>query len=139
MHQVLLPWPAELELAVRRAELRAYQKKEGMLEKYYNGRQLGALMEQAGLVPIHYQTYCSDRRPPLSEDEQGFLKLYFERIRRTTGRFLSPKDRIRLKRMTDPRSAKYLPNQDWFHVAWLDTVCWGYRPMAESAIKSGER
>jgi hypothetical protein len=134
MHQLLLPWPVELELAVRRAELTACRKGEKKPDKYYNGRQLGFLMEKAGLAPIRYRTYCSDRRPPLSEAEREFLELYFERIRRMTGKFLSQRDRVRLKRMTDPRSAKYLPNQDWFHVTWLDTVCWGFRPMTDSTV-----
>jgi ubiquinone/menaquinone biosynthesis C-methylase UbiE len=61
-HHVLLPWPIEIELALRRAELVAHVERSRKPRKYYVGRQLLELFHAAGLSECRQRTWTFDRR-----------------------------------------------------------------------------
>jgi ubiquinone/menaquinone biosynthesis C-methylase UbiE len=72
LHEALLPWPIDLELAIREAEQRAWQSRN---KDYASpARHSQALLQAAGLAPSRRTTYTIDRRSPLGPDDQAFLE-----------------------------------------------------------------
>ena len=65
LHQLLLPWPSHLEMAVCAAELVNFHHESSRPSKYYVGRRLPAVFAEAGLEPLGFRTQCIDRRAPL--------------------------------------------------------------------------
>lgn len=128
LHQILLPWPVELELALRTAELKAFARETSKPHKYYVARRLRALFEQAGLRPQQKKTYASNRQAPLNPEERAFLDLYLKDIRQRTRPFLSRSALTKFDRWLDPESEVYLLNQPDLTVTCLDHVMWGVKP-----------
>src|SRR5262249_37854451 len=64
LHQLLLPWPYDLELAVRTAEFEAISDGEERCDKFYVGRRLPETFAAAGLEPLSATTQAIDRRAP---------------------------------------------------------------------------
>jgi ubiquinone/menaquinone biosynthesis C-methylase UbiE len=83
-HHWLLPWPVELELAVRRAQLEALAATTPHWTKAYVGRNLAPLLREAGFEEITVRTSSVDHRAPLSEDEKLVLRDYLARLRKLT-------------------------------------------------------
>ncbi|MBX6315754.1 MAG: class I SAM-dependent methyltransferase, partial [Isosphaeraceae bacterium] len=81
LHQLLLPWPIEIELAVRAAELAAFAAESPRPRKYYVGRHLRQVFETAGLVACRRRTWASDRQAPLEDAEKAFLHAYLHDLR----------------------------------------------------------
>src|SRR4051794_19038890 len=77
LHQLLLPWPAELELAVRQAQLRSLATRAPAAAKYFIGRDLRSTFTATGLKNSIVTPYASIRHAPLSADERTFLAWYF--------------------------------------------------------------
>src|SRR3954469_19889711 len=73
LHHVILPWPIEVELSVRAAELRALAEKSDRPRKFYVGRQLRRVFRRAGLEQIAARTWATDRHAPLGPDERTYL------------------------------------------------------------------
>lgn len=128
LHQLILPWPERLELAVRQAELQAYRANTWHPNKRYAGRRLRSLLQSAGLVPLRRRTYSVDRYAPLNEAELQFLEYHFGRLRQVVWPFLESADRTEFDRLTAPSSPDYLVNQSAFEMTWLDVVCWSTKP-----------
>ena len=80
MHQIVAPWPAELELAVRQAQLRALAARTPTTAKYFIGRDLRGLFAEAGLERCFVTPYTSIRHAPLSDDERTYLAWYFDEL-----------------------------------------------------------
>ena len=80
LHQVLLPWPASLELPLRAAELRAFQEESRPASRYYVGRRLPAVLAAVGLEPVRMTTHSFDRMAPLEEVEQRLLQEYLQEV-----------------------------------------------------------
>lgn len=129
LHQLLLPWPQRLELAVRQAELDAYWAATWHPDKRYAGRRLRMLFHSAGLMPLRRTTYTVDRYFPLSGAEQRFLDCHFTRLRKLIWPFLPNSYRAEFERLTSPDSPDYLAHQPDFEMTWLDVVCWGQKPV----------
>ena len=89
MHHLLLPWPAEIELAVRQAQLQSVQATASEPAKFFIGRELCAVFAEAGLRDCRVQPYSAVRQAPLSPDERRYLAGYLhdlgERARSNPG------------------------------------------------------
>ncbi len=129
LHQLLLPWPIHLEIAVRAAELLAFSQESHKPSKYYVGRQLPAVFAQAGLEPLGFQTQCIDRQAPLSRDLENFLQSYLERMHERVSPHIDPRFADELRQLSDPASEQYLLRQEWFTVSCVNVLVWGRRPL----------
>lgn len=129
LHHVLLPWPVEIELAVRAAELVGFAEESDRPRKYYVGRQLCEVFRQAGLTSCRRRTWATDRQAPLSPDEAGFLAKYLDDLRGRVRTRLDPKLAAQAEAILDPRSDSYLLNRPDFTVTCLDHVVCGTKPL----------
>jgi ubiquinone/menaquinone biosynthesis C-methylase UbiE len=129
LHQLLLPWPIHLEIAVRAAELKAFSEESRKPSKFYVGRRLPAVFAQAGLEPLGFQTQCIDRQAPLSRHLEGFLESYLQRMHERVHPHIEPKFADELRELSDPASHKFLPRQEWFTVSCVNVLVWGRRPV----------
>jgi len=132
LHQILLPWPAELELAVRWAQFRtlAAEYGPGAVDKFYIGRNLCGLFRECGIKRCEKRTFAIERRAPLSSDEELFLCLYFAELREGAWPYLDAAAQAAFDRLFDPRSASYLLRRPDFHLTHLETLAIGQRPGA---------
>src|SRR5262249_48660950 len=81
LHEVALPWPEDLELAIRQAELDAYRDQVRRPDKRYIARRLPQLLANAGLIDNKRKTYAIDRDGPLNDSEKKCLIHYLEGLR----------------------------------------------------------
>ena len=128
LHQLLLPWPAALELAVRTAEFAAIAKETSHAEKFYVARHLNELLAEAGLVNCDLATQCVDRRAPLSPALQRFLTAHLKRLRERVGPLLTPDLAEIMDEIIAPESPRYLLKQPQFAMSWLNRLAWGRKP-----------
>jgi ubiquinone/menaquinone biosynthesis C-methylase UbiE len=133
LHQLLLPWPHRLELALRAAETRALGEESPRSERYYVGRRLPAVLAAAGIEPLGFQTQCIDRRAPLDDDLISFLEKYFFRLTRRVAPFLARQDALALKALVDPQKEECLFRQPFLTLSWLNILAWGRRPSGAPA------
>jgi SAM-dependent methyltransferase len=132
LHQIVLPWPAELELAVRQAQLRALeidQAGQGV-DRFYIGRNLCRLLRQCGLEMCAVRLVPVERDAPLGADEELFLQLYFADLRRVAWPYLEATARAAFDTFFDPHSATYLLRRPDFHMTHLEALAIGRRPDA---------
>lgn len=125
LHQVLLPWSAELELRVRRAELAAHRDSEGSPERYYIGRQLNRLLADAGFCSCSKRTYATNRAGPFSGDVRTFLEHYLGALRDDVEPHLGRRDREELKRFITHGRAECVLDDPRANVTFLDHVVCG--------------
>jgi SAM-dependent methyltransferase len=132
LHQILLPWPAELELAVRQAQFQALASQCGprAIDKFYIGRNLCGLLRECGITRCEMHTFPIERRAPLSADEELFLGLYFADLREGAWPYLNAAAQTAFDRLFDPCSASYLLRQPDFYLTHLETLAIGQRPGA---------
>lgn len=128
LHQLLLPWPEHLELALRAAEFLAFADESLRPTKYYVGRRLPMVFAAAGLEPLGFRTQCIDRQAPLDPPLEAFLQSYLARLaERVSGR-LDPRATQEFAELIDPGSPRYLLRQPHFTMSWLNVLTWGRRP-----------
>lgn len=130
-HELLLPWPEDLELAIRQAELHAYNQQSRRPDKRYAGRRLRTMMVQAGLSRVRQKTYATDRSWPLGGMEMKFLEQKLSRLRELIWPRLSETDRRHFARLVDPQSEDCLYRQNGFAMTWFDIVCRGTKNTGE--------
>ena len=128
LHQVLLPWPVEVELAVRRAELLAFAEASDRPRKYYVGRLLLPLFRAAGLESARVRTVATDRQAPLGRAERAYLDHYLGGLRRRVAPHLDPAALARFDHLAAPGSADSLLDRPDLAVTFLDRVVWGVAP-----------
>jgi len=129
LHQLLLPWPTRLELALRAAEYRAFSKETGRPGKYYVGRRLPAVFAAAGLEPLSIRTQAIDRQAPLSDAEGTFLRGYLRNMADRVGPLLDDALHDEFRELIDDASPKYMLAQPHFSFAWLNVLAIGRRPV----------
>jgi ubiquinone/menaquinone biosynthesis C-methylase UbiE len=125
LHELILPWPEELELAIRAAEWRAYRATKKSPQKRYLGRRLSSLMRRAGMISIERKTYATDRVAPFSQSERMFLDHHLQTLRITVWPYLAKKYQCKFDRLVQRDSARYLLAQPDAEMTWLDVVCSG--------------
>ncbi len=128
LHQVLLPWPVEVELAVRAAQYRSLAAEVARPGKFYVGRRLLSVFHRAGLVDRSVRTFAADRASPLDPSVREFLRLYLANLRNRTAGHLEPRLRAEVAALTAPESPGYLPDQPDFAVTVIDRIVQGRRP-----------
>lgn len=128
LHNVLLPWPVDVELAVRAAELNAVTDQSRQPRKFYVGRWLRPLLRDAGLERIETRTFATDRGARLGPDETIFLTEYIRRLSETVTPYLDARIRPRFDRLVDPGSDGFLLNDPDLTATCIDHVVWGRKP-----------
>lgn len=136
LHHMLLPWPIEVELAVREAELRSFVEQSEKPRKFYVGRELRGTFRAAGIVDVHVRSSASDRQAPLTPDGRTFVEEYLRDLRERTAPRLEPRVRAQFERLVDPESDAYLLDDPDLTVTCLDHLVWGVRPSPEQSDPS---
>jgi hypothetical protein len=127
-HHVLLPWPVEVELALRHAELAALKKLSKKPEKFYIGRHLRPPFRAAGLADCRHRTWTIDRQAPLGPDDRAYFAGYLKDFRKKASPQLSGEIRDEFERLVDPDSPAYLLDSPDFTVTCLNHVAWSIKP-----------
>jgi ubiquinone/menaquinone biosynthesis C-methylase UbiE len=128
LHHVLLPWPVEIELALRRAELEAFVAGSDEPRKFYIGRQLLHAFREAGLAEVRARSVAFTRQVPLDPAARRFFTGYLVDLRERAGPHLESSLRGLLDRMTDPASDQFLLDGPDLSVACVNHVAIGVRP-----------
>jgi ubiquinone/menaquinone biosynthesis C-methylase UbiE len=130
LHHILLPWPIEVELAVRRAELRGFVEESDEPRKFYIGRQLYQAFREAGLVDCQKKTWATNRLAPLGRLDRVFLEEYFRNLRDRVAPHLEPKVFAKFERLIDPTAEHSMLNRPDLSFTCIDHVIWGFKPEA---------
>jgi ubiquinone/menaquinone biosynthesis C-methylase UbiE len=132
LHDLLLPWPEELELAIRAAQWRAYKASKRHPEKRYIGRRLSGMLRCAGLVEVSRRTYATDRVAPLTAAEREFLARHLDGLREVVWPYLSPTHRRAFDRIMHSGAGQSVVERSDFEMTWLDVVCIGRKESSPS-------
>lgn len=130
LHHVLMPWPVEVELAVRHAEMIAFNEESNRPRKFYVGRRLNGVFRESGLLNVRTVSRAYNRSAPLGEAERGFLEKYLDDLRERTKPHLKARMFKRFERLTRPGSDQYLLDRSDLIVTFLDHVTTGTKPSA---------
>ena len=125
LHDLVLPWPADLEMAVHQARRTAAGRQGRRVSRLYVGRHLQDIFHSAGLAPLDKTSYTVDRRWPLDKRELDFLALYFEALWHDVAGVLADDKKQELWRSIDPASDEYLPNRPDFESTAIDVLFLG--------------
>jgi hypothetical protein len=117
---MILPWPPELELAVRAAQLAALAADEG--DPSAVGRDLCALFAAAGLEDCRVRSYSTVRQAPLEPDEERYLRWHLADLRERAGPQLGAAEREAFDALLDPSSEQFMLRRPEFTVTYLDLV-----------------
>jgi ubiquinone/menaquinone biosynthesis C-methylase UbiE len=128
LHHVLLPWPVEVELALRRAELAALSKLSKEPQKFYVGRHLRPTFRAAGLADCRHRTWTIDRQAPLGPDDREYFARYLADLRKKASPHLSGEVGEEFERLVDPDSPAYLLDGPDFAVTCLNHLAWSVKP-----------
>lgn len=135
LHHLLLPWPPDLELAVRAAQLRALDQAAGPTARFYIGRFLCHAFGAAGLEDCRITTYTIARHAPLTADEQTFLLHYLRDLRERAATYLDAAQLQRLDRLRDPASEESLLADPQLFLTHLEIVALGRKPRPAAAAQ----
>ena len=128
LHRVILPWPADLELAIRTAELEWFERQAGDPATFYAGRRLSAEFENLGLQDVQTISFSTERHAPLSRDERTFLLGFLKEIEGRIRGIIAPEQFARFERMCDPEHPEFLLEMPGLAVTYLDFLCIGTKP-----------
>jgi len=128
LHHILLPWPVELELVVRAAELKAFDAGSDRPTKFYLGRRLTRVLRRAGLEHVVEKAWASNRQAPLGEDDRVFLSEYLTSVRERVEPYLDEATRVELRRWSDPNDDHFALDRSDFSVTCIDHVVWAIKP-----------
>jgi ubiquinone/menaquinone biosynthesis C-methylase UbiE len=128
LHQVILPWPVEVELATRAAEFAALADETSQPRKFYTARRMGAVFHEAGLVRNRLRTYSHDRQAPLDPDVREYLVAYLAELRDRVSHRLGLDQRDRFEQLADPTSPTYLLDTPHLTCTIVDHLMCGQVP-----------
>lgn len=138
VHQFMFPWPVDLELAVRQAQIAQLRRDEhGRSERFFAGRNLGLLFEQAGIESYEIRSFSLHRTGALKPAEESYLAEYLRDLAERVRPLLSDDDRRSFDALIDPHGDGYLLRMRGFHMAVLNQVAVGTCHSARS-IRSTE-
>jgi ubiquinone/menaquinone biosynthesis C-methylase UbiE len=127
-HHVLLPWPVEVELALRHAELIALMEISEKPRKFYVGRHLRPIFRAAGLADCRHRTWTIDRQAPLGPDDRAYFDGYLADLREKAAPHLAGEIAEEFERLVDPASPDYLLGDPDFTVTCLNHLAWSVKP-----------
>lgn len=125
LHQILLPWPADLELAVRQAQLESFERSTPLPERFFLARGFCELFQEVGFADCRVTPYSSVRHAPLAESERTFLIGYLDDLRRRTVTLLAPEQRERFDALCTPDSPTFMLDDPNFVVTYIDLLACG--------------
>lgn len=128
LHHVILPWPIEVELSVRAAELQAVAEKIDAPRKFYVSRQLRHVFRQAGITDVETRTFATDRHAPLGPDERTYFAEYLKGLTHRVDRYFQGPIRKDYDRMIDPEAGANLLDDPDLTATCIDQVVWGRKP-----------
>lgn len=128
LHHLVLPWPPDLELKLRTAQLMALSGEAGDESRFYVGRRLVPLFESQGLVDVREESFTTIRRAPLSKDERCFLEHQLTALFQMVEGRLPAEDRARAHAYCTPGQPQFLLDQPSFTATILDFLVWGRVP-----------
>ncbi len=128
LHHILLPWPAELEIEVRRAELEAFKNESDDPEKFYVGRRLRPLLEQSGLIELVERPHATSRATPVTGTLRTFLTEYMANLRRRVAPYLTDEVLAELDTLLSPLQPTFLLDSSGLTVTCVDQLIWGVKP-----------
>ena len=122
LHEVLLPWPPEVELALYHAECRSDDANcERGLGGLHAGRRLHRLAEECGLELIGKRSYATDATPPTDAD-RAFLKLHLAALVDRVRPQLTDADWNAAAEFVDPEGPHYLVTDPALEMTFFDSV-----------------
>ncbi|HEY8505985.1 MAG TPA: methyltransferase domain-containing protein [Gemmataceae bacterium] len=121
-HNVILPLPVSLELAVQNGLRRAARRRYGSGSKLYHGRRLSRLLREAGGRRVSKKTYAFDCQAPLPPAVGQFFRDYLTWLRRDVAGYLPAAPRRHLEELTDPDSPRYLLRRPDLEATYLSMV-----------------
>ena len=126
-HHVLLPWPVEVELALRRAEMLALVELSAKPRKFYVGRDLRPTFRAAGLANCQHRTWTIDRQAPLGPDDREYLAGYLADLREKASSRLSGAIAREFDRLVEPGSPGYMLDDPDLAVTFLNHLAWSVK------------
>ena len=102
LHEIILPWPPDLELALRQAELASFRRETDRPNKFYLGRFLPAAFRAAGFADCSLKTFGFSRTAPLDAAARTYLRCYLRRLRQRAAAHLSLENLRRFDRLLTP-------------------------------------
>ncbi|ODU02605.1 MAG: hypothetical protein ABS79_00110 [Planctomycetes bacterium SCN 63-9] len=125
IHHVILPWPVEIELSVRAAELQSLVDRKESHRKFYVGRELRRIFTDAGLVEFVQRSFAIDSLGPFEEDERTFFAEYLKSLDEQIRDYLDPAILDDFDRLVDPDSDSYLLDDPDITATCIDHIVWG--------------
>lgn len=139
-HHVMLPWPPELELAVRAAELEYLEQlDDNAKEKYFVPRWLPELFGRAGLEAVEAHSFAVSRVSPFDPAEAAFLRHWCDGLERRAGPHLSEDDARRFRRWVAPDNPEGLFGAEGLHVRFLHSIVKGATPVDDARTEPSPR
>jgi ubiquinone/menaquinone biosynthesis C-methylase UbiE len=127
LHQLLLPWDAELELKIRTAELAALQRRTRHPDKFYVGRDLSRRLLEAGFTSCRKRTYATNRDGPLTGDVLVFVEGYLRALRDSVKDDLAPADLAAFDRLLAHGDRSYFLDDPSIAITTIDHVVCGHK------------
>lgn len=127
LHEMVLPWPSEIEMIVYDAFRVWFQRQQRDPSGLEVGRHVQEFFRDAALVPQGKETFTVDRSWPLSPEDERFLQIYFELLWNHVRDELPPERRDQVERCIRPDSPDYLPRQTHFTMTYVDLLFLGRR------------
>jgi len=131
LHHVVLPFPIDVELAARAAELGALAEESGDPEKFYVARNLRSIFREAGLEEIALRTVAYDRAAPLGRDETTFLTEHLKDLLESASGRLDAGARRRVEAILAPASRDFILRDPDLAVTIIDKVAVGRKPRSD--------
>ncbi len=136
LHHVVFPWPVEIELALRQAELASFVESSERPRKYYVGRDLCRLFRAAGLRRCQARGVVFTRQAPLDRPARAFFTAYLKDLERRTRPHLEPSLRTLFRRLASPRSRMFLLSAPDLTITCMNHVVVAVKP---GGRRSGKR
>jgi len=125
LHQMMLPWPPDVELAVRQAQLASLEAANP--DQLAVGRDLRMLFSEAGLADCRLTPYSRARHAPLAPDDEFYLCCQLSDVRLRARPYLSPTMLTAFDALTDASSEAFMLRQPEFVVTYMDLLALGVK------------
>lgn len=119
LHELILPWPPDLELAIRQAEWASFCREMSDPEKFYLGRYLPEAFRSAGFSSCSLKTYAVSRAAPIDDDVRDYLQGYLSRLRESAAPYLSTQHLERFDQLLNPGGTNSLIDRADFNFTCL--------------------
>ena len=122
LHEMRLPWPPRLELALHAALAAGAGEDAAPLEIGCVGRRVGDLLAGAGFRVVGRRTNAVDRRGPFAPADRAFLEAYLHDLGESVRAQLSPDDRAAFDRHAAAGTAESLIDRPGAWLTWTDSL-----------------